>query len=543
MSAAPSEHKRKLAELLQPHESITNPLERRRAGTLAIISVLLALATIVVFLVNLPPAFDSGFLRLVIVLAVALGSLALSRSRSPEWGGRLLAYGVSLIAVLSLFSRDSSNTILPTLIGLPVIILLISVTAGSVDTFLVSVVLSIGAFIYLVNSPADASAVVLTTTAITAIVGLVATINTVLRERDSQRIEEQSRELERFNLSMSGEVESRTRDILTMAEIGQVMTATRELDPLLDRVVSMITDRFDFYHAQVFLIDESGRWAVLRKSSGVAGQELLARGHRLEVGSRSVIGQVTARGEPTVARDTDVDAVHRRNELLPHTRSEMALPLRIGGRTIGALDVQSVNPNAFEDTDVAVFQTVADQLAVAIENARLFQQAEEDLRNIETLNRQLTGEAWRRFLAGRAQQVTGYSASISGVTPIEEDDPEEAEGTVSLPLKVRGQTIGMIDLTSRDGQSPDSETLALLEAVAERVALALDSSRLGEQAEFVAEREQILSRLSAELQATTDLNVILRTAASEASRAMGSPRAFVYLMADYSAEASDSPGT
>jgi FOG: GAF domain len=140
--------------------------------------------------------------------------------------------------------------------------------------------------------------------------------------------------------------------------------------------VNLIRDRLGYYHASVFLIEESGRWAVLQESTGEVGRKLKERGHRLEVGGRSLIGWVTANGRPRVAQRTAEDPIHLKNELLPETRSEAAFPLKIGDRIIGALDVQSTLEEAFDAGALSVLQILADQLAVAIENARLYQQAQ-----------------------------------------------------------------------------------------------------------------------------------------------------------------------
>jgi GAF domain-containing protein len=205
---------------------------------------------------------------------------------------------------------------------------------------------------------------------------------------------------------------------------------------------------------------------------------------------------------------------------------------------IGALDFQSTERNAFKDADMRVFQTMADQLAIAIENASLFERAQQGLRDIEQLNRRLAGEGWREFQRSRPGSVpVGYRTSPDGVTPIQlEDESEQAEpkpGTLSVPLIVRGEPIGVLDVTPRSGHAPGEDVESIIQAVAERVAQALDATRLGEQAIRQAEREQALSRLSAELQATTDLDVILRIAAREAGRALGTPRGFVHLIMEY----------
>jgi GAF domain-containing protein len=140
--------------------------------------------------------------------------------------------------------------------------------------------------------------------------------------------------------------------------------------------VELIRDRFGYYHVAVFLLDEAGKYAILREATGEAGAELKARRYRLTVGSNSLIGWVTANRRPRIALDVGEDAVFTQNELLADTRSEAALPLRVGDRLIGALDVQSRALNAFNQADIEVLQVLADQLAIAIENGRLFARQE-----------------------------------------------------------------------------------------------------------------------------------------------------------------------
>jgi GAF domain-containing protein len=238
-----------------------------------------------------------------------------------------------------------------------------------------------------------------------------------------------------------------------------------------------------------------------------------------------------------IVADASTDPTHYRHDLLPNTRSEMALPLLAGGRVIGALDIQSAKPNAFNDTDARIFQTMADHLAITIENARLFERAQRDLLEIEQLNRRLTGGGWREFQMDRPGSApVGYRTSPDGISPIQASSAAQIEtkpGTLSIPLVVRGEPIGMLDVSPRGDQVPDKDVESIIQAVAERVAQALDATRVGEQALRQAEREQVLSRLSAELQAATDLDVILRVAAREAGRSLGAPRGFVHLIMEY----------
>ena len=156
--------------------------------------------------------------------------------------------------------------------------------------------------------------------------------------------------------------------------VGRAVTSILNLDDLLLEVVNLIRARFDFYHAGIFLIDESDEWAVLRQATGEAGQRMLARKHRLAVGGQSIVGWAAVNRQPRIAHDVGDDAVHFKNADLPHTRSEMALPLMVGNRLLGVLDVQSTEESAFDDEDEAILGLMADQVAVAIDNAFKFSQ-------------------------------------------------------------------------------------------------------------------------------------------------------------------------
>jgi GAF domain-containing protein/HAMP domain-containing protein len=173
--------------------------------------------------------------------------------------------------------------------------------------------------------------------------------------------------------SLEARVEERTQQIRTAAAVARAVVSTPVLDDLLRRAVELIRDRFGYYHVSIFMLDDDGKAAVLRESTGDVGSALKARGHRLAVGSESIIGWVTANNEARIASDVSSDPVHLKNELLPETRSEAAVPLQVGGTVLGALDVQSTKAGAFSSEDIEVLQTLADQLSAAIQNARLAQ--------------------------------------------------------------------------------------------------------------------------------------------------------------------------
>lgn len=173
--------------------------------------------------------------------------------------------------------------------------------------------------------------------------------------------------------SLEARVEERTRQVRTASEVARAVISTPNLEDLMRRAVDLIRERFGYYHAAIFLLDETGETAVLRAATGEVGAALIARGHKLSVGSNSIIGWVTSNKEPRVASDVSRDPIHFKSELLPGTRSEAAVPLQVAGRVVGALDVQSLEPNAFTPEDLALLQTLADQLSAAIQNARLAQ--------------------------------------------------------------------------------------------------------------------------------------------------------------------------
>jgi len=342
---------------------------------------------------------------------------------------------------------------------------------------------------------------------------------------------------------LESNVAQRTRDIEATRDIGQIISNIRELDSLLQAVVELIRERFtDVYHAQVFLVDPTGKNAVLRTSTGEAGTKLLARGHRLAVGSQSVIGQVTAQGQPIVALDTSTSKVHKANELLPDTRAELALPLRTTSGVIGALDLQSKRAEAFTESDIQLLQTIADQLTIAITNARLFADAQARVSEIEELNRRLIGQVWQDYTAARRQEtLTGSTGNGSGHwsewqrRAIETGEiVEQASDTLvtfAVPISLRGQVIGAVEWdVPRASYGANSRQLA--RELANRLAIIADNVRSFDQAQRLAQREHLVSDIASKLTQQTDVSQILQIAVKELGQALRVPQTSIRLAAN-----------
>lgn len=213
--------------------------------------------------------------------------------------------------------------------------------------------------------------------------------------------------------SLLRQAQRRALELQTASEIARDTTSTLSLDLLLNRIVNMLSDRFSFYHTSIFLLDESGSNAVIREATGDAGRELKRQGHKLAVGSQSVVGTVTSSGESLIVNDVRLNPLYYPNPLLPDTHSEMGIPLKISNKVIGVLDLQSRNTNAFNQDDVAVLQILADQIAIAIENARAYELSQKAISDMKEVDR-----VKNQFLANMSHELRTPLNSIIGFSRV-----------------------------------------------------------------------------------------------------------------------------
>jgi GAF domain-containing protein len=372
----------------------------------------------------------------------------------------------------------------------------------------------------------------------------------------SARLRDSVEQLERRVNERTHDLEQRSRELQTAAQVASQIAATdlsgatqlydpgtseagaiNPLQHLLDRSVSLIRERFELYYASLFLIDERGEFAVLQAGTGQAGQEMLRSGHRLRVGQTGIVGQVSQSGQARVALDVTQDPAHFKNPLLPETRSEAALPIKIAGRVIGALDVQSRNAAAFDQDLVETLQLIADQLAGAIQNARLLRSVQENLEEIQIAYGQADRQSWQRFIHGR--QNLGYRLEAGQARPIYSSptaSDSASDRSLRLPLEIRGQQIAELEIwLDQDGAAQeaglDRQQMEMLNALTGRIAQSLETARLYEEAQERLARQESINRLSASLGRSMEIEQILQNAARELSRLPQVSEAAVFLLA------------
>jgi GAF domain-containing protein len=358
----------------------------------------------------------------------------------------------------------------------------------------------------------------------------------------SQQLAVSNRDLNELRVDLEQRVEARAAELKqrasqleAVATVARAIASVQDVNTLLPDVTKLVGQQFGFYHVAIFLADETNEFAILRAASSEGGRRLLHQAYGVPLDPNSIIGAAIISGEPRIALNEGEDSEYFNNPVLPESRSELALPLRTGGRIIGALDVQSTELGAFTQEETTVLATLADQITVAIENARLFGEARKALSDSRITFEKYIKQEWSNF-ADQAR-YTGFVFDGKQVVPLEDGAKREQTRTVSktgkllldksassiaVPIKLRGQTIGVLDVRSKKGQRQwTQDEVALLEAAAERAALALENARLVESAQRRASRERAIGEIATRIGAVTHVDSILQTAVEELGRKIG----------------------
>jgi GAF domain-containing protein len=314
-------------------------------------------------------------------------------------------------------------------------------------------------------------------------------------------------------------VEARTVQLTAVNAVGSAANSILNPQELAGRVANLITDHFGYYYTALFLVDESGEQAWLYSATGEAGRVLKENKHHLRVGGNSMVGMAISTAKARVALDVGAEPVRFQNPLLPYTRSEIALPLAVGNRVLGALDVQSTKAGAFGPQEIDTLQGMANQVGTALENARLFEESQKSLEEIQAIQRQYVLDAWR---------------PLSGDEDLEyklgdEDLPPNAH-QLEVSLALRDEVIGKINLAGETDWTPEQRNL--VETVTNQAALALENARLVEQSQTAALREHQLAEITGKVWGSTTIEGILQTALSELGHALDLSEATIELKMD-----------
>ena len=473
--------------------------------------------------------------------------------------GRVLVPGILTIAAgVVAYTRGGLYHI--SVAGYPVIIVLAGLLLGVRGTFLFATLASIAAgiigytdingispFSQSSRTGYDDIAVAATLFFVTAIVLRVIIVRlteSVQEAEDFGQAQETANvelkklqgELEQRVVQRTAELERRAGQLQAISNVAHSIASVQNMDELLPAITQLVSEKFGYYHAGIFLLDENQQYAHLRASNSEGGKRMLERQHKLKLDTNSIVGYTALRGESRIALDVGADAVFFNNPDLPDTRSEMALPLRIGGNVMGALDVQSTESNAFTQEDINVASILADQIAIAIENARLFSEARAALSKSEETFSKYIKQEWSGF--ARQSKNTGYVFDGARTVALEKKDKKEKvkslaqtgrlslekeSSELTIPIKFRGQTVGILDVKSKKGNRQwTQDEITLLEAAAERAAFALENARLVESAQRRAMRERAIGEISTKIGAVSDLEAIMQTAVEELGRKIGS---------------------
>jgi GAF domain-containing protein len=325
-----------------------------------------------------------------------------------------------------------------------------------------------------------------------------------------------------------------------VTELSEAIAQLQNLNDIFPATTRLISERFGFYHVGIFIVDQDRQYAVLQAANSEGGARMLKRNHRLQLGV-GVVGFCAQTGQPRIALDVGADAVYFNNPDLPTTRSEVALPIKAQGKTIGVLDVQSTEAGAFSPEDLEVLTTLANQVSIALENARLLTEARAAYTQMQEVYNEFTRAEWSRTISQTQQPGFRYqvgriemlesalqssevvaAAQNGEVVTRQPNGSSEVRPVVAVPVKLRGEVIGILHIESNDlAKEWREEDVSLVQAVAERAAFAMENARLFQDARRRAAKERLISDATARISTAFSVENILQATAEELERVLG----------------------
>ena len=323
-------------------------------------------------------------------------------------------------------------------------------------------------------------------------------------------------QLEGLQNTLEQQVAERTKQLAATNEVGRVAASSLDPDELLHRVIKLFSDQFGYYFAAIYLLDPTKKWAELREATGEAGHVLKQNHHRLEVAGKSMVALAIRERSARNSQIASHEKQRFENPLLPYTRSEIALPLLVGDRVLGALDVQSTRELDFGPELIETMQSMASQVAIALENARLYQEAQRIIKEMHSVQQQYLQEGW-----------SGYSSQHEELEYGIGDEILENSKQMEIPISLRDQLLGQIILEGNDEWTPDQRSF--VDAVATQAAIALENARLVSESRQLAIRERMLAEINSKIWSSATIDGVLQTVAKELGRRMNASQVTVEL--------------
>jgi GAF domain-containing protein/HAMP domain-containing protein len=331
--------------------------------------------------------------------------------------------------------------------------------------------------------------------------------------------------LESLQGTLEKQVVDRTKQLAATNEVGRVASSSLDPEQLLARVLNLFSEQFGYYYAAIYLLDPSGKWAELKEATGEAGKVLKQNHHRLEVVGKSMVGTAIREQSPRIAQVASDEKQRFDNPLLPYTRSEIALPLMVGDRVLGALNVQSTHEADFGPQGIETMKNMAGQVAIALENARLFQEAQQVIRELRTVQQQYLLEGW-----------SGFSEDNEKLEYRIGDEDDENSRKLEVPISLRDQILGQIMLEGQREWTSDQQSL--VDAVATQAAIALENARLVSESRQIALRERMAAEINSKIWSSATIDGVLQTVIKELGRRLNASSATIELTIDGTGEES-----
>ncbi len=526
-SEKPSGFFSQLSWLTAPHSSIKDSASRQKAELSARFTLVMFLLSVIGYLAAIPSnGLEESFLNFGVSMVMGLIAYVMSRSPYYTLGAFILSLSFLIspfvIAVNTTTTRDTQALIIEFhALGL----IIASALTNSWATWLLTGLSVAGVFsMTFIGLPLPTNIGGLT--GILTTMGLVLVILNNFRNKVEYtrlaELEIVNRELSSIRDSLEMRIQERTEEINrrsiqleASAMVARTAAEFRNLEDVINHVVDQITDRFGYYHAGVFLAESSRQFVTLQAASSPGGKRMVERGHRLEVGRQGIVGYAAYQKKPRIAQDVGADAVFFNNPYLPETHSEIALPLVVQNRLIGVLDIQSKDINAFGQEDVYTLQTMADQVALAIENARLLAESQSALDELQRITSRGTLMAWKEKFS---HEERSYTYNAFGLAKSNKDISKEpaSEHNLKIPIRLRGYQVGTLLLKRKEAEEQwSSKEQELAEKVADQVALAIDNARLLDDSQRRAKREETINEFTSRFNRSLNVDTLLQNAARE----------------------------